>query len=43
MNIRKQIKGLAVELAVLGFAVYSAKCQDTINQTGAKWLYIYRQ
>jgi hypothetical protein len=34
MNNRKQIKGLAVGLAVVAFAVYPAKCQDTINQSG---------
>jgi hypothetical protein len=34
MIIRKQIRGLAVGLAVLAFAVYSAKCGDTISVTG---------
>jgi hypothetical protein len=34
MNIRKQIKGLAVGLAALAYAVYPAMCADTINQTG---------
>jgi hypothetical protein len=34
MSIRKQTKGLAVGLAVLVFAVYPAKCADTINQSG---------
>jgi hypothetical protein len=34
MKIGNQIKGLAVGLGVLGFAVYSATCADTISVTG---------
>ncbi len=34
MKISKRIKGFAIGLAAVGFAVYSAQCQDTINQTG---------
>lgn len=34
MKIGKPFKGFAVGLGVLGFAVYSAMCGDTINQTG---------
>lgn len=34
MKIRTQLKGLAVGSGVLAFAVYSAQCADTINQTG---------